>query len=341
MSDGITDAHRENRFKLNFVPKTPPTQCKGCVFITCSPPDAQWECMNPIDTELLDKDGICIYHLTVGELAEYCRRRLMTKLKGGSQVQENKVNRPPCKWLHKNRDYANQWYCKHPKSMKPDAFKSTDYCLGCSIYEPCALCYTCTHLDNTSDEEEEYCKAKQEVVGDIVGGNTKVITCKLYEPLDVNDMSKDAELQCKHLLDDGQCENIAGFFCEKSTSINRYEGYCKERMHDKCEVPKTAILTSEIPEWMVQAIKSSNNDVLPCKHLLNNFGCGNTDILECPFTNMWDVAVKVCKGYGVKRRKYNVVDDNGERVSPISGPFDSEKEANKYIAKYIKVREIK
>ena len=89
MSDSIIDAHRENRFKLNFVPKTPPTRCKGCVFITCSPPDAQWECMNPIDTELLDKDNTCIYHLTAGELAEYCRRRLMAKLKGGSKVQKS------------------------------------------------------------------------------------------------------------------------------------------------------------------------------------------------------------------------------------------------------------
>lgn len=169
----------------------------------------------------------------------------MAKLKGGSKVQEDKVNRPPCKWLvnhycnhpllihtgvfklclgckyhevedivpnddkervpckwlRKNRDYANQWYCKHPKSMKPDAFKSTDYCLGCSIYEPRALCYTCTHLDNTSDEEEEYCKAKQEVVGDIVGGNTKVTECKRYEPRD--ESSKEVTpsmkvLHCKH-----------------------------------------------------------------------------------------------------------------------------------------------
>ena len=89
MSDGITDAKRECKPIKYILPKTPPTRCKGCVFITCSPPDAQWECMNPIDTELLDKDNTCIYHLTAGELAEYCRRRLMTKLKGGSKVQKS------------------------------------------------------------------------------------------------------------------------------------------------------------------------------------------------------------------------------------------------------------
>jgi len=105
MSDGITDAHRENRFKLNFVPKTPPTRCKGCVFITCSPPDTQWECMNPIDTELLDKDNTCIYHLTAGELAEYCRRRLMTKLKGGSKVANSDALQ--CKHLLDNSHCAN------------------------------------------------------------------------------------------------------------------------------------------------------------------------------------------------------------------------------------------
>ena len=91
MSDGITDAKRECKPIKYILPKTPPTRCKGCVFITCSPPDAQWECINPIDTELLDKDNTCIYHLTAGELTEYCRRRLMTKLKGGSKVQEEKL----------------------------------------------------------------------------------------------------------------------------------------------------------------------------------------------------------------------------------------------------------
>lgn len=161
MSDGITDAKRECKPIKYILPKTPPTQCKGCVFITCSQ-HAQWECMNPIDTELLDKDGICIYHLTAGELAEYCRRRLMAKLKGGTKVQEDKVNRPPCKWLRKRCDYANQWYCKHPKSMKPDAFKSTDYCLGCSVYEsqdesskevtPSMKVLHCKHQSGTSNK---------------------------------------------------------------------------------------------------------------------------------------------------------------------------------------------
>ena len=89
MSDGITDAKRECKPIKYILPKTPPTRCKGCVFITCSPPDAQWECINPIDTELLDKDNTCIYHLTAGELAEYCRRRLMSRLKGGSKVSKD------------------------------------------------------------------------------------------------------------------------------------------------------------------------------------------------------------------------------------------------------------
>ena len=105
MSDGITDAKRECKPIKYILPKTPPTRCKGCVFITCSPPDAQWECINPIDTELLDKDNTCIYHLTAGELAEYCRKRLMTKLKGGSKV--SKDTELQCKHLLDNSHCAN------------------------------------------------------------------------------------------------------------------------------------------------------------------------------------------------------------------------------------------
>lgn len=176
MSDDITDAKRECKPIKYILPNSPPTRCKGCVFITCSPPDAQWECMNPIDTELLDKDNTCIYHLTAGELAEYCRRRLMAKLKGGSKVQEDKVNRPPCKWLRKNRDYANQWYCASPALKSRMKLKDIDHCLGCSIYEPQV----------------------------------------------VNDMSKDTELQCKHLLDNSHCANMDGSECPFVSMWNKW-----------------------------------------------------------------------------------------------------------------------
>lgn len=87
----------------------------------------------------------------------------MTKLKGGSKVQEDKVNRPPCEWLHTDVGL----YCSNPSIKHRMKIKNIDFCSDC------------------------------------VG----------YEPQVVNDMSKDKELQCKHLLDNSHCANMDGSEC--------------------------------------------------------------------------------------------------------------------------------
>lgn len=61
----------------------------------------------------------------------------------------------PCKWLRKNRDYANPWACAN-RNCRVVKMADTDYCLGCSVYEPMEVVpfkYTCEHY-----EAFDYCK---------------------------------------------------------------------------------------------------------------------------------------------------------------------------------------
>ena len=86
MSDGITDAHRENRFKPKplssgitqntYMPK----RCNNCIFITRNPSDNQWECTNPLQHGPCNESNNCAFHFTLEELAVYFRQRLKDKL---------------------------------------------------------------------------------------------------------------------------------------------------------------------------------------------------------------------------------------------------------------------
>ena len=186
----------------------------------------------------------------------------MAKLKGGTKVQEDKVNRPPCKWLvnhycnhpllihtgvfklclgckyhevedivpnddkervpckwlRKRCDYANPWTCANPALKSRMKLKDIDHCLGCSIYEPCnvndKVSIPCKWLHN--DDTGLYCA--NPVLPDLfqvvqLKNSDHCLECKLYELQDVNDMSKDTELQCKHLLDNSHCANMDGSEC--------------------------------------------------------------------------------------------------------------------------------
>ena len=87
MSDGITDAYRESRFKhkpiLSSITQkiNIPKCCKNCIFITRNPHDNRWKCTNPLQSEwACHKEGDCIFHLTCDELAIYTKERLKAKL---------------------------------------------------------------------------------------------------------------------------------------------------------------------------------------------------------------------------------------------------------------------
>lgn len=86
MSDGITDAHRESRFKPKPLSSSitqnthMPERCNNCIFITRNPHDNQWECTNPLQHGKCDEPNNCAFHITLEELAVYLRQRLKAKL---------------------------------------------------------------------------------------------------------------------------------------------------------------------------------------------------------------------------------------------------------------------
>jgi hypothetical protein len=102
MSDGITDAHRESRFKSksmthNYVSMTRmPERCHNCIFITRNPHDNQLECTNPLQHGQCDEPNNCAFHITLEELAVYLRQRLKAKLTGKSPVLDKSLR---CKYI--------------------------------------------------------------------------------------------------------------------------------------------------------------------------------------------------------------------------------------------------
>lgn len=110
MSDGITDAHRESRFKSksthNYVSMTRiPERCNGCIFITRNPSDNQWECTNPLQHGPCNEPNNCAFHFTFEELATYTRNRLKAKLTGESKMANSDALQ--CKHLIDNSHCAN------------------------------------------------------------------------------------------------------------------------------------------------------------------------------------------------------------------------------------------
>lgn len=105
VSDGITDAHRENRFKpkplsSGITQNTHmPGRCNNCIFITRNPHDNQWECTNPLQHGQCDEPNNCAFHITLEELAVYLRQRLKAKLIGESKVLDKT---PRCKHILDN-----------------------------------------------------------------------------------------------------------------------------------------------------------------------------------------------------------------------------------------------
>ena len=100
MSDGITDAYRESRFKPKITTQriNIPKCCNNCIFITRNPQDNRWKCTNPLQSEwACHKEGDCILHLTCDELATYFRQR--AKLTGESKVLDKT---PRCKHILDN-----------------------------------------------------------------------------------------------------------------------------------------------------------------------------------------------------------------------------------------------
>ena len=97
MSDGITDAHRESRFKSKSMTQMP-GRCNNCIFITRNPHDNQWECTNPLQHGQCDEPNNCAFHITLEELAIYTRERLKAKLTGESKVI--------CKFYVKSESYS-------------------------------------------------------------------------------------------------------------------------------------------------------------------------------------------------------------------------------------------
>ena len=92
MSDGITDAKRECKpIKYTSCSNQVPIRCKGCMFITCSPPDAQWECTNPLQHGEYDELNNCAFYITIEELSAYTRERLKAKLTGKSPVSDKSL----------------------------------------------------------------------------------------------------------------------------------------------------------------------------------------------------------------------------------------------------------
>ncbi len=112
MSDGITDAHRENRFKPKLLSSGitqnthMPGRCKNCVFINRNPHDNQWECTNPLQHGQCDEPNNCAFHITLDELAIYTRERLKSKLIGESKVECNMR----CKFYVESESYGT---CKN------------------------------------------------------------------------------------------------------------------------------------------------------------------------------------------------------------------------------------
>lgn len=102
MSDGITDAHRENRFKpkpiLSSITQkiNIPKCCNNCIFITRNPHDNRWECTNPLQHGPCDEPNNCAFHITLEELAIYTRERLKAKLTGKSPVLDKSLR---CKYI--------------------------------------------------------------------------------------------------------------------------------------------------------------------------------------------------------------------------------------------------